>query len=1036
MPGLRKCTKTGLTQCIAPPAQAEYCDGVDNDCDGDIDEQTCDDGNQCTIDVCDPAKSTDQKEGCNHAAANAPCDADGNVCTENDQCNEGICTPGKLKNCDDGNDCTKEVCTKTKGCTKSEDDGAPCDDENPCTVGDTCSKGKCDAGGAKECTSNEECVEAKCSLISGKCKFQTKLDGLPCDDGTACTTGDACTTGVCVGKVKSCDDKNACTDDACSPKDGCTYKANSAPCDDDDACTSTDLCKDSKCVGTALQPAVDCKDGNACTDDKCDKKLGCINPTNGAGCDDGNPCTEGDACKSGKCQSGSNACECETDNDCAKKEDGDLCNGTLICDKSAKPFKCKVDPKTIIGCPKVNDTKCLVNTCLKAKGTCLLKDINEGQPCDADGSVCTSGDLCASGICKPGSLVDCDDGNVCTDDSCDKVKGCLHVANEAPCDDGQGCTVSDLCKDKVCTPGKAKICDDKDPCTQDFCDKVLGKCNIKPVAGCGGYCGKGADCNDGNVCTDDACVQGKCLVKNNSKTCDDGDKCTKDDACGAGKCAGAKETCDAANPCISSTCNPSIGCVKSAKSGPCDDGNKCTDKDTCALGKCVGGPEKGCDDKDDCTKDSCDANTGKCVHGPVVGCGGFCKVDKDCDDGSVCTTALCKDGKCDITFNNKSCDDGNPCTVNDACVEGKCGLGIGVQVVSVAGGAAAGYLDGPGAAALLKGPSGLALRPDGSVIIADPGNHRIRRINTKGFVSTLAGNGKAGHKDGLGALVQFNGPRGVAVDGQGNVYVADTAGHRVRRISPLGVTITIAGSGKQGAANGSALKASFNGPESLAVTPGGVVYVADAGNHRIRRVAADGTVSTLAGSVKGAAECAPHHPGGRGVDPRRWGRRLPGRGGRQGGVQPAVGRRCGPGWANLRLRQRQSSPARHLHQRPGDDHRRFGEGLGRWHGRQGAIQRAPGCRGGSLRHRLAGRRGQPSRPHDSQQRRQLQGGPGLLVGGRHQPGQYLPGLRGGQVGQGLDRQGHRRAVQRRQVVHVQGHLRQGWHLRRRQVGLR
>ena len=853
-PGLRKCTKSGLSSCIAPPAQAEYCDGVDNDCDGDIDEATCDDGNQCTIDVCDPAKSTDQKEGCAHAPVGAPCDADGNVCTENDLCIAGICTPGKLKDCDDGNPCTKETCHKADGCSKSDDDGAPCDDENPCTLGDTCATGGCISGEVKKCTSSESCIGAKCSLVTGKCQFLAKLDGLPCDDGTACTIGDACAGGNCVGKVKNCDDKNACTDDACDGQSGCTYKANSSPCDDDDACTATDLCKDSQCAGSALDPAVACKDGNACTEDKCDKTLGCINPNNGAGCDDGNPCTEGDACKGGQCESGSNACQCETDSECAKKEDGDLCNGTLICDKSAAPFKCKVDPKTIIGCPEVNNTSCLVNTCLKAKGTCQLKEINAGQPCDADGSVCTAGDLCASGICKPGPLVSCDDDNPCTDDACDKSKGCQHGANEAPCEDGQGCTTQDVCKLKACTPGIAVVCDDKDPCTEDFCDKDLGKCNIKPVAGCGGYCGKVADCDDGNACTDDACAQGKCLVKDNSKPCDDGNKCTENDACGAGKCAGAAATCDDGNACTEGSCNPSIGCVQAAKVGDCEDGNKCTGPDSCAAGKCAGGAEKLCDDSDDCTTDSCDSNTGDCVQAPIIGCGGFCKADKDCDDGSPCTAATCVGGQCDVSLTTQACDDGNPCSDNDTCVAGKCGLGGGVQVASVAGGAAAGFLDGPGTAALLNGAVGVALRPDGALIIADTGNHRIRWINDKGFVGTLAGNGKAGHQDGLGALVQFNGPRAVAADGPGNVYVADTGSHRIRRVSALGVTITVAGSGQVGAADGPGLQASFSAPEGLAVAAGGAIYVADAGNHRVRRIAVDGTVITVAGSTKGFAD--------------------------------------------------------------------------------------------------------------------------------------------------------------------------------------
>ncbi|GEM_PF-380356 len=856
--GLRKCTKDGLSKCIAPPAQAEVCDGQDNDCDSQIDEGTCDDTNPCTTDLCDPAKTTDQKEGCSHIVANAPCNADNNVCTENDQCVDGICNPGKLKNCEDGNPCTKESCDMAKGCSSTVDDGAPCDDENPCTVGDKCQAGKCGSGGAKGCTSTESCIEAKCNLVTGKCKYQVKQAGLPCDDGTACTKEDACVDGVCKGKVKSCDDKNACTDDSCSPQKGCLYKDNTAPCNDDDACTLTDLCAGGACKGKALDPKVTCKDGNVCTDDTCDKKLGCRNPNNGAKCDDGNPCTEGDLCQSGTCQAGSNKCECFGDKDCAKKEDGDLCNGTLVCDKSSKPFKCNIDPKTVVSCPAGKGGACLANTCNKSKGSCVLLPKNEGQPCDADGSICTKGDKCDGGVCKPGKPVDCNDQNACTIDSCHPTKGCQQTAAKGPCDDGQGCTVKDTCKDKLCIAGPTRKCDDGDVCTQDFCDKGSGKCNVKPIGGCGGFCAKDTDCEDKNECTSTACVQGKCLVKYLSKTCDDGSKCTDADACGSGKCSGKTLDCNDGNPCTKDACNPSVGCVKTVLTGKCDDGNACTSGDTCQAAKCVAGIEKKCNDGDDCTKDACDANTGKCGASPIVGCGGYCKVHKDCDDGSVCTTGVCGSnsndkngpGKCVITFNSGKCDDGNPCTAFDVCVKGKCGFGKGVQVTTFAGGGVAGYQDAPAKQALFSAPGQIAFGKAGELYVADTGNHRVRRIGTNGSVSTVGGNGKPGLKDGAGPLVQFNAPRGVSQDGKGHIFVADTGNNAIRRITGS-LIITVAGNGTAGSVDGKGSAARFKGPYAVAATPGGNVYVADTGNHRVRRVSATGVVTTIAGSVQG-----------------------------------------------------------------------------------------------------------------------------------------------------------------------------------------
>ncbi|MCO4764458.1 MAG: hypothetical protein KC502_23305, partial [Myxococcales bacterium] len=855
-PGLRKCSKSGLTKCIAPPAQAEVCDGKDNDCDGDTDETTCDDDNSCTMDLCDPSKTTEQKQGCSHVVADQPCNADDSACTANDKCIQGVCTPGGVKNCDDKNPCTADSCDPKKGCIQKIDDSAPCDDENPCTLGDVCKAGKCTNGKQKDCVSNESCVEANCSLVTGKCSYKNKLDGLPCDDDTACTVGDSCTGGNCQGKVKSCDDKNPCTDDSCDAKTGCAYKNNAAPCDDNDACTTSDLCKEAACLGKKLDPAFACKDGNPCTNDVCDKKLGCTNPPNAKDCDDGNACSKGDKCKAGKCSAGTNVCECETIADCKGKEDGNLCNGTLVCDKSAQPFTCKVNPKTVISCPGGSGGACLKNTCNPAKGTCSLIPQKEGQPCDADGSVCTQGDKCASGNCLQGKAVNCDDKNVCTSDSCNPKTGCAHVANTSKCEDGQGCTVGDACKGKLCIGGKPKVCDDKDPCTTDFCDKGTGVCGVKPIAGCGGFCAKDVDCDDKNSCTKTACAQGKCLVSWLSDKCDDGSKCTADDACGEGKCAGKKLTCDDGKPCTVDSCNPSVGCVHAAKSGPCDDGNACTADDACKAGKCEAGKEKTCSDDNDCTKDACDPNTGKCGSTAIVGCGGNCKENKDCDDNNPCTDEACYDndggkvGQCKVTLNSKPCDDKNPCTAVDVCIKGKCGAGFGVQVSTLAGGGVGGHQDAQGGFALFNAPGQLVVESIGSLLIADAANHRIRRVSAAGAVSTIAGNGKPGHKDGYGALVQLHTPSGVTVDLKGNIVVADTGNHRIRRITSTGTVLTLAGSGVKGSADGPWDKAQFSSPMGVAVV-GADVFVADTGNHRIRRIDSNGVVTTVAGSVPG-----------------------------------------------------------------------------------------------------------------------------------------------------------------------------------------
>ena len=164
----------------------------------------------------------------------------------------------------------------------------------------------------------------------------------------------------------------------------------------------------------------------------------------------------------------------------------------------------------------------------------------------------------------------------------------------------------------------------------------------------------------------------------------------------------------------------------------------------------------------------------------------------------------------------------------------------------VLAGGAEGFRDGAGAQAAFNTPSGLALDRQGNLYVADTGNHAIRKITTDGTVSTLAGSGVAGAADGKGALAQFNGPVGVAVDAEGVVYVADTYNDRIRRIAPDGTVSTLAGGNLPGFVDGKGTAALFDTPTGIAVNKDGVVFVADARNQALRRVGAEGSVTTLA----------------------------------------------------------------------------------------------------------------------------------------------------------------------------------------------
>ncbi|MBM4354718.1 MAG: hypothetical protein FJ109_13180, partial [Deltaproteobacteria bacterium] len=414
--GKRICEAQGLSACDASTPAEETCDGVDNDCDGDVDEpedvggdavNLCDDGNPCTEDVCDGAdgcKNTPAKDG-------AECQ-DGDPCTVADHCTAGECG-GTPVVCQDENPCTDDSCGEGGGC-KFTHNMAKCDDSDPCTVADQCAEGvckgvavSCDCQADADCAKLEDgnlcngtlfcdqdklpfqcavkagtevtcpeaegkdaaCLEPGCVPETGKCTFAATHEGLPCGDQNACTLGDICVAGACAGQAEvECDDGNPCTDDVCAPDKGCVFSPNSQLCDDQNECTVGDQCSNGGCFGKG---ALGCNDFNPCTDDTCLPDSGCVHLANQAPCDD----------------------------------------------------------------------------------------------LDA----CTGGDTCAESVCTGTSQVVCNDSNPCTDDGCDPKAGCTFTMNSAACDDNNTCTTGDVCKNGSCKGTGSLECDDKNPCTKDIC---------------------------------------------------------------------------------------------------------------------------------------------------------------------------------------------------------------------------------------------------------------------------------------------------------------------------------------------------------------------------------------------------------------------------------------------------------------------------------------------------------------------------------------------------------------------------------------
>ncbi len=163
--------------------------------------------------------------------------------------------------------------------------------------------------------------------------------------------------------------------------------------------------------------------------------------------------------------------------------------------------------------------------------------------------------------------------------------------------------------------------------------------------------------------------------------------------------------------------------------------------------------------------------------------------------------------------------------------------------------------DGDGSPAVLADPFGVAVAEDGTVYVADAGNNnRIRKIAPDGNITTLAG-GSEGFADGAGAQASFNTPSGLAIDGDGNLYVADTGNNRIRKVTPEGVVSTIAGDGTAGYVDGAAAQARFDGPIGVAVDEAGNVYVADTYNDRVRKISVDGQVTTFPSNETFSTPC-------------------------------------------------------------------------------------------------------------------------------------------------------------------------------------
>ncbi|NUN16197.1 MAG: hypothetical protein HUU55_21430, partial [Myxococcales bacterium] len=483
------------------------------------------------------------------------------------------------------------------------------------------------------------------------------------------------TNAQCAALVKDSDACLVALCDVTTQKCFVGEKKDLSECDDANACTLFTVCMDGECISPNNQ-VLACNDANPCTADTCDADSGCVHTPNEGACDDGNPCTVGDTCSLGVCTGEPGGCGCEADLDCAQFDDGNLCNGTMVCENGF----CKLAEGSQVVCP-ASDDPCVTSQCVATTGECVTAPAPEGTAC-SDGISCTLGDGCTQGKCVAGtdqcpqcvSSAECaefDDGNACNGAvlcingkcaslgpvSCPQVGPCLSskcdpatgqcAQSPAPqgtsCDDFNACTVADTCSNGVCQGGKLKNCDDKNPCTFDECSPKTGTCQHMTAPDCGGMCGDGT-CGPQDSCT--TCPEdcGFCPDE-----CGDGE-CTPNEDClvcpvDCGNC-GAE--------CGDGFCGPDENCKSCQKDcGPCGVGNGCEATEGPGCGGCVC---EGCVCKLDpycCDIQWDDLCVSECTN-ECNGCG--------VDPGG------CGDGQCAPGENCQSCSkDCGPCGSGDGC---------------------------------------------------------------------------------------------------------------------------------------------------------------------------------------------------------------------------------------------------------------------------------------------------------------------------------------------------------------------------------
>ena len=363
------------------------------------------------------------------------------------------------------------------------------------------------------------------------------------------------------------------------------------------------------------------------------------------------------------------------------------------CDPPGCGTNCDIHCRLLVPAGCDDGRSCTDDTCDATFG-CVNEPMADGRSCN-DGNPCTTNDTCRTGFCDGGPAPDCDDGNVCTRDSCVPASGgCIHPPVTCTADPNL-CLTAPMCDAPGgCHPGPPMVCP-----PGEVCNPATGVCGPK-------MCPNGAaDCNDGNPCTADTCSSPGALcnsapISGVTAGCGDTNPCNGTETCTAGVCTpGAPPTCDDSNVCTVDTCDAVVGCRHTPIPGCCRDRTECPGFNDCTVcmtdntcgsrpNCCVGDPD--CEDSNVCTADSCNPGTHLCNHAAVAGdCGDACQPGT-CQGGSCALGQrltcppdpdACHPYRCDPVAgcvnpfvegccrNDGDCADGNNCT-DDVCTEG------------------------------------------------------------------------------------------------------------------------------------------------------------------------------------------------------------------------------------------------------------------------------------------------------------------------------------------------------------------------------